>query len=245
MSSHVLESPKDRDACAAQLAHCLTQARSLRLSAANEPVRASRRQRVREFQAARLADTHADLLADPQFSNAARFFLTDLYSPRDLSARDAEIARVLPIMTGVLPLSGLQALLLAAEVDALSERFDGAMIDVLGNRLDAPLSRADYAEAYRQVGDRAGRTHQIDLIRATGDLLSTLAHKPGLGTLLKTMRRPAQLAGLGELQAFLERGFDAFRSMRRADEFLNRVIDRERALAAALFAGDAALAPSD
>ena len=48
------------------------------------------------------------------------------------------------------------------------------------------------------------------------------------------MRGPAHLAGLGELHAFLERGFEAFRSMRDASEFLEAIVDRERAVAAAL-----------
>ena len=43
---------------------------------------------------------------------------------------------------------------------------------------------------------------------------------------------------LGALQAFLERGFDTFREMRGADEFLRTVATRERALAARLFAGE-------
>jgi hypothetical protein len=227
----------DRNTCGQQLAHWLTLARQLRQAAAADPLRAARRRSLREFQAARLAATHADLLGSRQYGQAAEFFLTDLYSPRDLSARDAEIERVLPLMTSVLPVSGLRALLLAAEVDALSEQFDGAMMDALGARLDAPLAAPDYADAYRQAGDAAGRRRQIDLIEATGQSLNSLAHKSGLLTLLKMMRRPAQAAGLGELQTFLERGFGAFRSMKSADEFVQTIVTRERALADALLGG--------
>jgi len=237
MSDQAPDAPTDRTRSAAELALWLTEAAALRRTGQADPLRATRRQRLREFQSARLAATHADLLAHPRYQQAARFFLSDLYSPKDLSARDAEVERVLPIMTNVLPLSGLRALGLAAELDALSERFDTAMTEALGARLDSPLRQADYAEAWRQVGNRPGRMHQIALIRATGDMLDGIAHKPGLRMLLKTMRKPAQLAGLGELQGFLERGFDAFRSMRRADEFLDLVIEREQRLADALFDG--------
>ena len=52
------------------------------------------------------------------------------------------------------------------------------------------------------------------------------------------MRKPARLAGLGELQAFLERGYDAFRAMGRSEEFVARVAARERALMRAWFAGE-------
>ena len=52
------------------------------------------------------------------------------------------------------------------------------------------------------------------------------------------MRKPAILAGLGELQDFLERGYAAFLDMGGAEEFLGLVVSRERAVLEALFAGD-------
>jgi len=48
---------------------------------------------------------------------------------------------------------------------------------------------------------------------------------------------------LGALQSFLESGFDTFRAMHGASEFLAQIETRERAFAASLFraaAGDAA-----
>jgi len=130
----------------------------------------------------------------------------------------------------------LRTLLLAVQVDALSERFDAEMVAVLGKRLDQDgLALDDYAAAYRQVGDRDGRELQIRLIGETGEALDALAHKAFAGAALKLMHGPAQLAGLGELHAFLERGFNAFRSLRRADEFLETIVQRERELTVSLF----------
>ena len=228
----------DRAACSAALVALLAEARDLRLAAAADAQHGRRRQRLREWQAARLAKTHADLLGSPRYARAASFFLSDLYGEKDFSERDAEVERILPLMTSMLPVSGLRTLLLAVEVDALSERFDAAMVRVLGARLDAPaLSEADYAEAYRAVGDRAGRETQIRLIGETGEALEALARKSFVRGALKMMHGPAHLAGLGELHAFLERGFEAFRSMRDASEFLDAIVDRERVVAAAMFAG--------
>ena len=226
----------DRTACVADLKRFLAEARDLRLAAAADPVRGQRRDRLRAWQAARLAKTHADLLASPKFNIAATFFLSDLYGPKDFSERDTEMEKVLPIMTTMLPVSGLRTLLLAVEVDALSERFDAEMVAVLGERLDQDeLTMDDYAAAYRQVGDRDGRELQIRLIGETGEALDALAHKAFAGAALKLMHGPAQLAGLGELHAFLERGFNAFRSLRRADEFLETIVQRERELMVSLF----------
>ena len=226
----------DRTVCVADLKRFLAEARDLRLAAAADPVRGQRRDRLRAWQAARLAKTHADLLASPKFNIAATFFLSDLYGPKDFSERDTEMEKVLPIMTTMLPVSGLRTLLLAVEVDALSERFDAEMVVVLGKRLDQDgLALDDYAAAYRQVGDRDGRELQIRLIGETGEALDALAHKTFAGAALKLMHGPAQLAGLGELHAFLERGFNAFRSLRRADEFLETIVQRERELMVSLF----------
>lgn len=227
----------DRAACSAALVRFLGEARDLRLAASADAVHGRRRDCLRQWQAARLARTHADLLASPLYGVAASFFLDELYGPKDFSERDAEVERILPLMTSMLPVSGLRTLLLAVEVDALSERFDAAMVGVLGSALDLALSESAYAAAYCEVGDRAGRLLQIRLVGETGEALDALARKPFVRGALKMMHGPAHLAGLGELHAFLERGFEAFKSMRDASEFLETIVARERAIAVALFAG--------
>lgn len=231
------QSELDRAACSSALGRYLGEARDLRLAAASDPVHGQRRDRLREWQAARLARTHVDLLASPLYGTAASFFLDELYGPKDFSERDAEVERILPLMTSMLPVSGLRTLLLAVEVDALSERFDAAMVRTLGAALDRELSEGAYAAAYCEVGDRSGRLLQIRLVGETGEALDALARKPFVRGALKMMHGPAHLAGLGELHGFLERGFEAFRSMRDAGDFLESIVERERAIANALFAG--------
>ena len=58
------------------------------------------------------------------------------------------------------------------------------------------------------------------------------------------MRGPARAAGLGELQHSLESGFDIFKAMKGADEFIAFIAARERALAEALFAAGSAARPA-
>jgi hypothetical protein len=228
----------DRATCSAALTAFIAEARDLRMAAMADPSSRRRRLVLREWQVARLARTHADLLASERYGQAATFFLSDLYSAKDCGERDAELERILPLMTSMLPVSGLRALLLAIEVDALSERFDRAMVGVLGAQLDGPdMDEAAYANAYRKVGDRPGREMQIRLINDTGEALDAFAQKPFVRMALKMMHGPAKMAGLGELQAFLERGFDAFRTMRDAGEFLELIVSREREFSAALFSG--------
>jgi hypothetical protein len=191
---------------------------------------------VREWQARRLARTHRDLLESPRFHAAAEFFLEDLYGPKDFSRHIEDVRRIASLMTSVLPAPALAAVAHAVELNALTESLDGDMADALE---DAQIDASAYGKAYRKVGHVEDRRRQIDLIALLGEGLEALTRQRFIGTALKMMRKPAELAGLGELQAFLERGFVAFGAMRgRAGEFVSTVVARERKVSEALFAGD-------
>jgi hypothetical protein len=194
---------------------------------------------LRRWQAARLATSFADLRADPTMRPAADFFLSDLYGDQDFTGRDRDAARILPMMSRLLP----EALLLAAcdaiELGALSHAFDLRMAQALARRRDpgAPITDADYAKAYRAAGLPRLREHQIDLIAKVGAALDAGVHHHGVMRLLKASRVPAKLAGLSQLQGFLERGFDAFSKLGGARRFLDTITAREREIARRLRAG--------
>jgi len=71
---------------------------TLREAAANDPELDATRRRLRAWQAARLARTLADLVANPRMDLAAAFFLTHIYDSEDLSRLDANVRRVVPAM---------------------------------------------------------------------------------------------------------------------------------------------------
>jgi len=229
----------DKRHCADELRQHLHAAKALRQLANDAPEAARKRLLLREWQAARLSRTYPDLLGSERFGEAAQFFLSDLYGPKDFSSRDEEVERIMPLMLNILPLSALQTLSLAIEVDALTEDLDAAMVVELDKTGFEAIDESAYADAYRKVGRRADRQRQIDLIQATGEALDRLAKKPLLTTLLKLMRGPAHLAGLGDLHEFLESGFDAFRHMGDARGFLDTIETRERRVLENLFSGAA------
>ena len=231
------ESASEREAILGRLRHQLALSRSLRASARSEQEQGQARQRLRAWQSDRLARTHADLLADPQFGRAAQFFLSDLYGPTDHGKFDLEVERVVPVMSRLLPVAGLETVADAVELDALSEVLDAAMVAALGSGI-AALDGSAYARAYRQVGRRSDRKRQIRLIADLGQALARLTRQPFVAGALVMMRAPARLAGLGELQDFLQRGFDALKGMEQSDLFLERIVTRELGLLEALFAGD-------
>ena len=232
------EQKEEKTAVAERIGRDLRLAASLRRNASADPVRAEERDRLRAWQAKRLARTYPDLLDNPRYGPAAAFFLSDLYGPKDFSARDAEIERILPMLVKALPLSGLSTLSLAIELDAVSEDLDARMVDALRQRgCISSIDDAAYARAYASTGRQAQRIRQIKLIGDTGAALEALARKPFVAGALSLMRGPAHMAGLGELHDFLERGFTTFKKMGRADAFLDRIETRERELMAAWLSG--------
>lgn len=189
---------------------------------------------VKRFQHARFEGTYADLLANPRYTRAARFFLEDLYGPGDFTQRDAQFARVVPALVRLFPAELVGTVLQLAQLHALSERLDSAMA---AGTPAGPLDARTYAEAWRAVGERESRTRQIDLMLAVGTALDRYTRSALLRHTLRLMRGPAQAAGLGALQGFLESGFDTFKGMGGATDFLDTIEQRERALAVHLFAG--------
>lgn len=194
---------------------------------------------LRRWQADRLRRSFAHFLADPTRRAAAEFFLNDVYGDHDFSRRDADIARVVPLMQRLLPDALLASVADAIELGLLTHAFDLRMAQVLESlaprrrRLDGAL----YGTAYRACGLPRLRAHQIDLIARVGTDLGRGLKLPGVGLLLRLSRGPAQGAGLSELQAFLERGVEAFARLGDPQAFIAEIEQDERGLSRALFAG--------
>ncbi len=203
-------------------------------------------QAMKAYQHARFMQTYADLLAHPRYGGAALFFLEDLYGPGDFTSRDDQFARIVPGLVRMFPRDIIGTVQSLGQLHALSEELDTAMAtawrrmvtaDGLGTT-DAPvIDGARYGHCWRSVAGPAERERQIALMLTVGGALEGYTRNPLLRTSLRLMRGPAHAAGLGALQGFLERGFDTFRAMGGAREFLAVIASRERALAAALFGG--------
>ncbi len=232
------KAPRPPDA-AQRLREQLHGVRTLRAAARANPAIDASRLAVRTWQARRLERTYPDLLASPRYGPAAAFFLSDLYGPKDFTARDDGIARILPTLARVLPEAALDTIALAVELDALSETLDLAVVDELRRRDPsgaAGVTDTAYADAYRAAGKRADRERQIALTGKIGAALDRLARKPLLAGALRMMDGPARNAGLGALHDFLVRGLLAFRHMHGAGEFLCIVDARERLINDRLYA---------
>ena len=214
---------------------CLNEVAAERRHRADDPALGERVGAIKQFQHARFERTYADLLVDPRYGGAARFFLADLYGPEDYTERDVQFARVVPALLKLFPREIVVTVSELAALHALSERLDTAMALALAGD---PVNRLSYAQAWRTVGEPQSRERQIALMVSIGTALDRHTRNMLMRHSLRLMRSPAHAAGLAALQRFLETGFDTFRTMRGAEDFLAIIAQRERALSVRLFEGD-------
>lgn len=188
--------------------------------------------KLQTWQTNRLLTTHDDLWNSKRFRPAMQFFADELYGPKDFSERDIELARVVPKMAKVLPENGLQSLQTAIRLNSLSLELDIALANKLG---DDAINRNSYFECYRQSGSQSQREEQIQLLENLSFDLPKVVKTPGISLILRLSRKPAKIAGVETLHAFLENGFNSFKKIGDVNDFINPVINRERVMMNALF----------
>ena len=197
---------------------------------------------IKKYQQRRFCHTYADMLESRRYGAAARFFLDELYGPTDFTQRDHQFARVVPALVKLFPQQIVDTVGALAALHALSEALDtqmGLHLSSMPAAMPAPVpvTRDAYLRAWQATGRVADREEQIRLTLSVASQLDRLTRNMLIRKSLQLMRRPAQAAGLADLQQFLERGFATFRAMKGAAEFIATIQVREEALAAALFAG--------
>lgn len=203
-----------------------------------QPELAERVLALKTYQQSRFLHSYPDLMADTRHEAAARFFLEELYGPRDFSQRDAQFVRIVPAVVRLFPPEIVHTVGLLAELHALSESLDTEM----GATLETPvIDAAAYVSAWQATGRAPDRERQIALTISIGEALDRYTRRPMMTMSLRMMRAPARAAGLRDLQQFLERGFETFKAMRGAADFLQTIAERERAFVARLFSASGAV----
>lgn len=221
-----------------QIRESIAQVVAMRQKVVDQPELAQALHIVKHLQAQRFAGTYQDLLHSASYAACANFFLEELYSARNFAERDAQFARIASALQRTFPDQVVATAVALARLHNLTEELDLAM--ALNWQLQPGLSSAQaYVRAWRAVGRREDRMWQLGTVLHIGQELGQLTRKPGLRLMLKMMRKPAQLAGLGSLQNFLESGFNTFADLARNNgtvaSFLDTVKTREAAWIARLF----------
>jgi hypothetical protein len=189
--------------------------------------------KLQTWQTNRLLVTHDDLWNSERFKPAMQFFVDELYGPRDFSQRDVEVARAVPKMTKIIPNKGLISLQSALRLNCLSLELDIALAQKLGSEV---INRNRYFDCYRQSSNQSQREEQIQLLENLSIDLPKVVRIPGISVILMLSRKPAKVAGVESLHAFLEKGFNAFKKLGNVHDFIDPIISREREMMHALFA---------
>ena len=163
-------------AASAALVRELARVQRLHAERAGNPILAGSLERVANWQARRLRMTYADLAADARYAAAIEFFQNDLYGPGDFSRRDADLARVVPMMVKVLPERVIATVAAAMELNALSQELDRVLLARLP-RADGHFTVLEYCKAYRRAGNFPLRRRQIKLIGEIGTALDQLCRQ--------------------------------------------------------------------
>jgi len=185
---------------------------------------------IKTLQARRFSYTYRDLLQSPVYKGSTDFFLTELYSERDYGQRDKQFSKVAGAIEVAFPKSVITTSVNLAELHLVTETLDIAMAEH-AICVASPSLATRYCRAWRTLDCPAQRQWQLDTVISIGTKLGELTRRRGLRLLLKMMRHPAEIAGLSELQGFLEKGFDRFRELSREKNtlatFLETIQDRE------------------
>lgn len=221
-----------------QIRESISRVVALRQKVIDQPDLALAFHTIKHVQAQRFSGTYQDLLHSANYADCAHFFLEELYSAKDFAERDAQFARIAGALERTFPQQVVATAVALAELHNLTEELDLAM--ALNWQLQAGFSEGQtYVLAWRAVGRREDRLWQLKTVLEIEQELGQLTRKPGLYFMLKMMRKPAQLAGLGSLQTFLESGFEHFAGLARhkgtVSSFLDTVKARESAWLDRLF----------
>ena len=165
---------------------------------------------------------YEDLGATEDRAEAVNFFISDL-TGIDISERDHEFAKVVPLMSRMLPNKALDAVATAMRLNA---RVLGINLSICRElykeiSIDTEITEASYCSACRRASQLEECLELVHLTAEIGRDLDQLIRIPMIGLTLRAMRLPARLAGFGALQKFLERGYKTFNALQDVDQFLN------------------------
>lgn len=192
-----------------------------------DPVLLQRYARFVAWQLDYMLPFYADLGATADRAAAVEFFVSDL-TGIDISERDHEFAKVVPLMSRMLPEKALIAVATAMRLNARVLGINLSICRELFKRqaIDYAITETSYCLACR----RASRLEEcLELVHLTAEIgrnLDQLIRIPMIGLTLRAMRLPAHLAGFGALQKFLERGYRTFNALQDVDQFLDDMTAR-------------------
>jgi len=176
---------------------------------------------LQKWQVASLRQRHANLLADPRYTEVTTFFLNEMYGGLDLTALADEVERALPLATRLMPDAVLGTAAIALELNAITGDLDQRMAAILFEEMGlTEITEEAYCQAHLQACPRREREYQMELISLLGQGLDKYVRSRVIYASFRLAHKPAQYAGLTALYGFLDRGFAVMRPMGSAADFI-------------------------
>ena len=190
------------------------------------------------WQLAYMLPFYDDLRTSKKYAAAVDFVVSEL-TGIGVSDRDHDIARIVPVMSKMLPDKAIRAMASAMHLNASVLEINLRIFRSLfkGKSVDAEFSEADYWSACRRASSLDECLHLVQLIEDIGHSLDRLIRIPMIGLTLKAMRGPARLAGFAALQDFLEKGYRTFYALEDVDQFLEDITRRMSEVFTKIFTG--------
>ncbi len=191
---------------------------------------------LQAFQAARIRQTYADIVASPQYAKLGAFFFEQIYGPQDFGFRNHSIKSLHHKLSAFLKGEIINAVGKVIELQDLSDDLDERMAEQMLERgLGPELTMQEYTDLYCSLGNYPRRVYQIDLLVESVKAIHRISQIRFIGWSLKVVDKAAHLAGMGKIMDFLVQGYDAFHSARDIDFFVHAVEKREMELNDRLF----------
>jgi hypothetical protein len=207
---------------AAQLREYTDRSNAIHQEYLGDPEVLQRYERFVTWQLEYMLPFYEDLRTTAGRAAAVDFFVSDL-TGINISVRDQEFAKVVPVMSRMLPAKALNVVATAMQLNA---RVLGINLSICRElyaeiAFDTKITQTSYCSACR----RASRLEEcLELVHLTAEIgrsLDDVIRIPMMGLMLRAMRTPARLAGIGVLQIFLETGYKTFNALEDVDRFLD------------------------
>ncbi len=183
---------------------------------------------LQSWQSERMKRTHASLLEDAKYRPATLFFLEDIYGGVDLRVLADQAEKAINKALKILPDKVMTTSVIALELNALSAELDEKVTHYLHYELgQESITLPAYLQAFRESADKSQRDRQIALARELAIGLDKYVRSRLIYGTFRLVKKPAVRAGIGDLYAFMGKGFDAMRPMGSASRVIHKILEKE------------------
>lgn len=207
---------------AAQLHKYTDRSNTIHQEYLGDPEALQRYERFVAWQLEYMLPFYEDLRTTADRAAAVDFFVSDL-TGINISERDRELAKVVPVMSRMLPAKALNVVATAMQLNARVLGINLSICNALYAEIsvNTEITEAMYCSACRRASHLEECLELVHLTAEIGRSLDNVIRIPMMGLMLRAMRTPARLAGFGILQVFLETGYKTFNALQDIDQFLD------------------------